>query len=231
DAAIGDERFRAPLLYRLSGFVLRLPPLRDRREDFGRLVLHFLERELDALGEVFRLAPTDKPWFPAALVARLARHPWPGNVRQLQNTVRQLVIANRGHDHVSDLGPVDELLADLSAAPSSSTKPEASTDTPQTPASRRRSRRPADIREDELVDALERHHYRIQATADFLGIPRGSLYELIEKSPRVRKASEIGADEIRGAITSHDGSVQAAAVELRVSEQALRRRMGQLDLG
>ncbi len=50
EAGVAAERFRAPLLHRLAGFELRLPPLRDRRDDFGRLFLHFLCQELAAVG-------------------------------------------------------------------------------------------------------------------------------------------------------------------------------------
>ena len=229
EAAIGDQGFRAPLLYRLAGFTMHLPPMRERREDFGRLFRHFLETELEAIGETFRLAPTDRPWLSGRLIARLARHPWPGNVRQLQNTVRQLVIANRGNDRVTILDPLEDLLDDT--APTAVSDPEVADGRRSTrPRPAARLRKPSDIREDELVEALARHHYQIQATADALGIPRGSLYGLIDKSPRVRKASDLGADEIADAIETHGGSIQAAAVALCVSEQALRRRMGQLGM-
>ena len=52
EVAVADGRFRAPLLHRLGAYQLRLPPLRDRREDFGRLFSHFLHQELNALGEL-----------------------------------------------------------------------------------------------------------------------------------------------------------------------------------
>ena len=83
--------FRAPLLHRLAGFDLRLPPLRERRDDVGRLLLHFLRHELAGIGEANRLDPTaagfDARWLPPSLVARLARYDWPGNVRQLRNEI------------------------------------------------------------------------------------------------------------------------------------------------
>ncbi|MEM8998407.1 MAG: sigma-54 factor interaction domain-containing protein, partial [Acidobacteriota bacterium] len=87
ESAVDDDRFRGPLLYRLSGYVLRLPTLDERREDFGRLLIHFLRRELDAVGEPERLDPPTS-WFPAALCARLALLDWRGNVRQLANNAR-----------------------------------------------------------------------------------------------------------------------------------------------
>ncbi|MEM8932895.1 MAG: sigma 54-interacting transcriptional regulator [Acidobacteriota bacterium] len=103
ESEIEAGRFRAPLLHRLSGYAIRLPPLRERRDDIGRLLLFFLREELSTLGEAWRLDAGDRrhPWLPGALVARLASYSWPGNVRQLRNIARQLVIANRGARHLS----------------------------------------------------------------------------------------------------------------------------------
>lgn len=97
EAEIAAGRFRAPLLHRLSGYEIWLPPLRARRDDLGRLLVHFLRQELAAIAEDWRLdGPTTPPWLPAALVERLAAYTWPGNVRQLRNVATQLVIGNRG---------------------------------------------------------------------------------------------------------------------------------------
>ncbi|MEM1182824.1 MAG: sigma 54-interacting transcriptional regulator [Acidobacteriota bacterium] len=96
--AIEAGEFRAPLLHRLSGYEIRIPPLRDRREDIPRLLLHFLRIELEAIGEAWRLdePPAKRPWLPATLVARFVDFDWPGNIRQLRNAARQLLISNRG---------------------------------------------------------------------------------------------------------------------------------------
>jgi two-component system nitrogen regulation response regulator GlnG len=51
ETAVADGRFRAPLLHRLRGYEIRLPPLRERRDDVGRLLVHFLRQELAAMGE------------------------------------------------------------------------------------------------------------------------------------------------------------------------------------
>ncbi len=55
--AIEAGRFRAPLLHRLAGYEILVPPMRERRDDFGRLFLHFLREELAAIGEEHRLDP------------------------------------------------------------------------------------------------------------------------------------------------------------------------------
>ncbi len=96
---IREGRFKAPLLHRLAGYEIRLPPLRERREDFGALFYHFAREELATIGEAHRLDPVDAhapPWLSASLAARLVSHAWPGNIRQLRNVTRQIVLGSRG---------------------------------------------------------------------------------------------------------------------------------------
>ena len=116
EAAIASGNFRAPLLHRLGGYQIRLPALRDRRDDIGRLFVHFLSEELEGLGELHRLEDRDpdaRPWIPAAFLARLAAAPWPGNVRQLRNIARHLAVDSRGFDEVR-ISPQLERLLDSS---------------------------------------------------------------------------------------------------------------------
>src|ERR1700756_5225050 len=75
---VNEHRFRADLFYRLSVFPIELPPLRDRPEDIPLLVHHFamdcaarMQKRIRAISEEFMEA--------------LARHSWPGNIRELQN--------------------------------------------------------------------------------------------------------------------------------------------------
>jgi DNA-binding NtrC family response regulator len=81
-------KFRSDLLYRLNIVEFRLPPLRERREDIPALVesfnLHFSARHE-------RKVKTFTPEF----MAQLARHPWPGNIRQLRNLIERLVVTVR----------------------------------------------------------------------------------------------------------------------------------------
>ena len=133
-AAAGE--FRAPLLHRLAGYEIWLPPLRERRDDVGRLLIHFLRRELATLGEAYRLEPgaPDAPlWLPPGLVARLARYDWPGNVRQLRNVARQIAIGSRGQPR-AEIGPAVERL--LRKSPSS-TRPVMIAPDPAAPIRRR----------------------------------------------------------------------------------------------
>jgi two-component system nitrogen regulation response regulator GlnG len=99
DRASAEGRFRTALRHRLAGYEIYVPPLCERREDIPRLVVHFLREELGNIGEAWRLSPPETSkhmWFPPELMLRLFHHHWPGNVRQLRNTVRQIVISSRG---------------------------------------------------------------------------------------------------------------------------------------
>ncbi|MBU2582071.1 MAG: nitrogen regulation protein NR(I) [Alphaproteobacteria bacterium] len=85
-AQIHQGLFREDLYYRLNVVPLRLPPLRERLEDVGDLVRHFLRRcAAEGLGQ--RSIET-------AAIERLRQHRWPGNVRELENFVRRLVALN-----------------------------------------------------------------------------------------------------------------------------------------
>ncbi|MFQ5719038.1 MAG: sigma-54-dependent transcriptional regulator [Acidobacteriota bacterium] len=78
-AEVGAGRFREDLFYRLNVLPLRIPPLRDRREDIGLLAHHFAHQH-GAAG------------LDAAAVRRLKSHPWPGNVRELENALQRAAV-------------------------------------------------------------------------------------------------------------------------------------------
>jgi len=82
-------RFREDLFYRLSVFPLRVPALRDRREDVPLLAAHFAER-------ASRRMAGRPPRFGRGEAERLQAYDWPGNVRELQNVVERAVILSRG---------------------------------------------------------------------------------------------------------------------------------------
>jgi len=225
---IRDGRFRAPLLHRLAGYEVRLPPLRERREDIGLLFYHFAHDELAAIGEAHRLAPEDpyaRPWLPAPVAAQLVRYAWPGNIRQLRNVTRQLVIGSRGHAQLR-LDP--QLAEELAAAapPASGPSPaRAPTDPGTTP-----RRKPSEVTEPELVEALRACAWDLKAAADRLRIPRPSMYDLIEKHPNIRTAGSLGADEIAQCFRDCAGDLDAMAARLQVSRRALHRRVKELGL-
>jgi len=233
ETAIDEGRFRAPLLHRLSGYEMWIPPLRERRDDFGRLLLHFLRLELAAVGEEHRLTSSPvapAPWLPAPLVARLARLDWPGNVRQLRNTVRQIVIDSRSRDSVQ-IGPQIERLLREASRPAVPIAPSPTA----LPASRRKApaaayRPPSDVPVEEILAALKENRWEIKSAAAALGISRPSLYVLMDKLPGIRKAADLGLAEIQAAAGACEGSLDAMAARLEVSKRGLVQRMKQLGM-
>lgn len=89
EAKIAARAFREDLYYRLNVLTVRLPPLRERREDIPLLATAFLERACREMGV------GDKTFAPEALAALTSR-PWPGNVRELLNFVRRLTVFTPG---------------------------------------------------------------------------------------------------------------------------------------
>jgi two-component system nitrogen regulation response regulator GlnG len=234
DRQIRDGRFKAPLFHRLAGYELHAPPLRERPEDIGLLFHHFARAELAAI-QGDRPAPDDPladPWLPASIVVRLLRHRWPGNIRQLRNVARQLVIASRGRPQLQ----LDaRLAADLAAG---GTGPRADTGYLPTPefsaASTGKSsgsrRRPAEISEPELIVALRANAWDLKAAADQLGIPRASIYDVIARCPNVRTAGDLAPDEIARCHRECNGDLERMAACLEVSRRALGRRVKELGL-
>jgi DNA-binding NtrC family response regulator len=84
-AEIEAGRFREDLFYRLNVLHIHIPALRERREDIPALLQHYLDE--------FRARHGSGPTaFTPDAIARLAAHPWPGNVRQLKNVVERVVV-------------------------------------------------------------------------------------------------------------------------------------------
>ena len=87
--AARNGKFRQDLFYRLNGFPLCLPPLRERLEDIPALVETFVAEFSKALGKTIESVP--RP-----MLESLQRYPWPGNVRELRNVVERAVILSQG---------------------------------------------------------------------------------------------------------------------------------------
>jgi len=95
DRAVAEQRFRQDLFYRLSVIVIRIPPLRDRREDIPLLIEQFVGNASARTGRHAVISPE-------AVVA-LTSYRWPGNVRELENTIERLVVFSRGRIELADL--------------------------------------------------------------------------------------------------------------------------------
>jgi len=85
EAEVSAKRFREDLYYRISGVCLRLPPLRQRREDIPQLVSFFLARYASELGRPL-------PKFSANAERSLQDYAWPGNLRELQEVAKAMVV-------------------------------------------------------------------------------------------------------------------------------------------
>ena len=85
---VSEGRFREDLYYRLNVFPIRVPALRERREDIPGLLEHFIERFCERDGVPRKALSSDTAY-------ELARWPWPGNIRELENAVEMAVIRSR----------------------------------------------------------------------------------------------------------------------------------------
>ena len=109
-ADVTNGRFREDLFYRLHVFPITVPPLRERPEDIPELVRHFLVRFAAEEGKRIRAVSADA-------LGVLNAHPWPGNVRQLENAVFRAVVLADGDEVGAQEFPQLALAATRVAAP------------------------------------------------------------------------------------------------------------------
>jgi transcriptional regulator with GAF, ATPase, and Fis domain len=86
---IAAREFRSDLYYRLNVFPIRIPPLRERREDIPLLVRYFAQK-------LSRQMRKNIEAIPAAATKALATWDWPGNIRELENLIERAVVLSRG---------------------------------------------------------------------------------------------------------------------------------------
>jgi two-component system nitrogen regulation response regulator NtrX len=159
---IAAGRFREDLFYRLNVVPLSVPPLRARREDIPRLVEHFRQRMIRKDG----LRPLR---FTEEAMQRMVRADWPGNVRQLRNTVERLLILAAGPDITA--ADIERLVA--GGTPSEHAF--AFLDAPTYQAFRDESERVF------LSARLDAHGWNVSETARALDMPRSNLYKKMER--------------------------------------------------
>jgi formate hydrogenlyase transcriptional activator len=94
---IADREFRSDLYYRLNVFPIRIPPLRDRREDIPLLVSYFVQKFSKQMQKNVEAVPT-------AVMKGLTAWDWPGNIRELENFIERAVIVTRGKSLEAPLG-------------------------------------------------------------------------------------------------------------------------------
>jgi formate hydrogenlyase transcriptional activator len=89
EAMVEEHTFRTDLYYRLNVFPVRVPPLRERREDIPLLVRHFVQQFSRRMNRSIETIPSET-------MNTLVRYDWPGNIRELQNVIERAVIVSTG---------------------------------------------------------------------------------------------------------------------------------------
>jgi two-component system response regulator AtoC len=147
--------YRSDLYFRLSPFVITVPPLRERREDIAPLAQHFLSR-------FTRTMPST---LTADALSLLIAYDWPGNVRELRNAIERAVILSRPGNQVQ--------AQHLSFLPS--------TQTGETVLRFSQDPTLEQIEREYLHQVIVKHGGNRQKTAAVLGISERHIYRLIEK--------------------------------------------------
>jgi two-component system, NtrC family, nitrogen regulation response regulator NtrX len=166
-AEIGAGRLREDLFYRLSVVPIRVPPLRERREDIPLLARHFMARSADAA----RLSPRE---FGEDAMAALQTYTWPGNVRQLRNLIEWLLIMAPGD--VRESVRADMLPNEITAIAPSVVKWEKGGEIMTLPL---RDAREVFERE-YLLAQVTRFGGNISRTAAFVGMERSALHRKLK---------------------------------------------------
>ncbi|HEX2208811.1 MAG TPA: sigma-54 dependent transcriptional regulator [Longimicrobium sp.] len=155
---IAEGRFREDLLYRLNTVEIRLPPLRERREDVPLLANHFLRKRAARYG---RTVPGVAPEAMQALLD----YAWPGNIRELEHTVERALLMMHG-DTVQ--------LADLTLPTAAGAGAQAGGGT--------LDEMPLEEVERVLIrKALQRHDGNVSQAAEALGLSRSALYRRLQR--------------------------------------------------
>ena len=167
-AMVADHRFREDLLYRINLITLKLPPLRERRDDIPLLVDHFARSWASDSG-------TRAPQISAEAMQYLASLPYPGNIRQLKNLVeRTLIVSGSPRLEAADFSAQYQLSMPAPATGASLSPgdfPLAGSSAASLEAIERQT----------IADTLARHNGNISRAAAALGITRQTLYRKLAK--------------------------------------------------
>jgi two-component system nitrogen regulation response regulator GlnG len=223
EVAIASGQFRSPLLRRF-GYSIRLPTLRERRQDIGLLFVNFLQQELAVLG-----TPTgwvwssvdERPWLPSEFALRLVNHHWPGNVRELRNVVRRIAIRSQAlrvscgppltlaELGLAEHGPSPQPAALVSAA---TARPGATETT-----GRVRSKNWTD---DELLEVWKASGFDLKTAMGRLHVGKTWLSARLNRCAGVVRVKDLKRETVERALREA-GSVDRAAEYLQVSKRAL----------
>ncbi|MDE3052739.1 MAG: sigma-54-dependent Fis family transcriptional regulator, partial [Gemmatimonadota bacterium] len=151
--------FREDLYYRLNVFPIRVPALRERRDDIPVLAGHFLRRAAAQAGLAV-------PELPPATVRAMSAYDWPGNVRQLENFIERAVIAGERR---------------LEFTPADAAMPPAAVHPLPAPAGRAPLFALADMERQRIFEVLDQTNGHRGRAATLLGIDRRTLYRKLKQ--------------------------------------------------
>ncbi len=167
---VKEKTVREDLYYRLNVVPLRLPPLRERRSDIPRLLLHFLGRHRKETDRGPRR-------FSSEAVDRLMHYRWPGNVRELRNLVERLMVTTHGEEvGVSDL-------PDYITATEAAEAPPVPRTNEELKALKRQlhHRATSEVERAFVLDALRRYDWNVSRAARETGMLRPNFHALMRK--------------------------------------------------
>lgn len=236
ERALDDGRVSRALAYRLAGVEIKVPPLRERRDDIARIFVAALRRELDALGSGALIAqPAGQTmWLNGHTIAPLCRYDWPGNVRELLHVARQ--VAFTGHRRpkvrtttVPALQKISQALADAaaaaaSAAPAAPAHPPPHIDSTPSPIDT------IGVDEQTVIDTMKRMRWSVPAAAKALKVPPDTLQRYLDGAGLIRKPDTISDDEIREAWARFGGNKRMISDHLRLAPRAFIARIKGLEL-
>ncbi|MBO9426153.1 sigma-54-dependent Fis family transcriptional regulator [Labrenzia sp. R4_1] len=215
---VKDGAFREDLYYRLNVFPIWIPPLRDRREDIPALVRHFLARFA---------AEEGKPQVSGVAqdaLAMLQEYAWPGNIRQLQNTVFRAVVLCDGAQLTLDDFPQVAAAIEHTGSQSSVVHPSTSAPFaagPQDPAA---SAPPPPAQQGAPTATTTSTPAGFEGSAPF-GFMRN-----LDPEGHVRKLTDIEEELIRAAIKHYSGRMTEVAKRLGIGRSTLYRKLKEYGL-
>jgi transcriptional regulator with GAF, ATPase, and Fis domain len=168
-AEMAAGRFRSDLFYRLSVFNVHLPPLRERGDDVLLLADHFIRTLGAQMGKGDLTLSRDA-------CELLRRHPWPGNIRELQNAIERSLITSEGTLITSAHLAIPSGLQSVAPPPQTAPPPPAA---PSPPASAPGSLQ--DLERAAILEALQRTHGHKSRAAGLLGLTRFQLYTRLKR--------------------------------------------------
>lgn len=168
-AMVADGTFREDLFYRINIFPIRIPPLRERRDDIPPLAFHFLKVLSEELGK-------NVTEFSEGAMSALVHHDWPGNVRELENAIHRAVIL-----------ATDKVVRQAHLANIIETLPMLDVDVPRTSDELKRIKKVTREKSVEnveklfVLEALKRNAWNVTRSAEETGMQRANFQALMKK--------------------------------------------------